>query len=493
MPVAMASPEFDPEEFKKWTPQAQERALAMLESMKEPPKLWYCKRGRICDGEPHQGADYPHARGDQWPPEGVDWSTWACVSGRGSGKTRLAAEWMRKMSEHVPRMVMVGRRGVDVRETMVEGDSGLEMVCQRAKISYTWEPSKKKFTFGNGAEILGFSGEEPDSLRGPQSGAAWLDEPAHMPLINDVWDNLTLGLRLDVPGGAKALVTSTPLPIKWLKELLADDDTVTTRVSTYANLKNLDPKFAKRILKKFEGTRLGRQELHGELLEDIEGALWTWDLIESNKHTPTGTLEDFAAEMDRIVIGIDPAGTSHSKSDETGIVVIGKRGNEYYILQDASGHYTPERWARRAVDLYDHWAADAIVVEDNYGGEMVKSTLDNISKFPRVREVNSRRGKWIRAEPVFSLYEQGHVHHVPGLTELEEQLTQWIPGQGSSPDRLDALVHGMHELTEHARPAEIRTASGLIVPRHVSMSRKKQTAVITSPARLSRPTVRSWS
>ncbi len=124
---------------------------------------------------------------------------------------------------------------------------------------------------------------------------------------------------------------------------------------------------------------------------------------------------------------------------------------------------------------------------------MVKSTLDNISKFPRVREVNSRRGKWIRAEPVFSLYEQGHVHHVPGLTELEEQLTQWIPGQGSSPDRLDALVHGMHELTEHARPAEIRTASGLIVPRHVSMSRKKQTAVITSPARLSRPTVRSWS
>jgi phage terminase large subunit-like protein len=476
----------DPEELmeaiKNWTPQAQEKALAMLKEREDPPKIWYCHRGRTCDGEAHQGANYPHARGDQWPPEGSDWDVWAAVSGRGSGKTRMGAEWMRKMSEYVPRMLMVGRRGVDVRETMVEGESGLAMVCERAKVGYTWEPSKKKFTFANGAEILGFSGEEPASLRGPQGGVAWLDEPAHMPLIEDVWSNLELALRLRIPGGTKILVTSTPLPIKWLKELLADDGTRVTRVATYKNLKNLDPRFAKRILKKYEGTRLGRQELHGELLADVEGALWNWEIVEDARLSLEGTIEDLAATMDRIVVSIDPAGTSGRKSDETGIIVVGRKAGIYYILADESGRYTPERWARRAVDLYEHWHADAIVVERNYGGEMVKAVLDNISSWPRVREVTSRRGKLIRAEPVFSLYEQHYVKHVPGLAALEEQMTEWIPGS-FSPDRVDALVHGVTELSGNARPAEVTTATGLIVP--------SSNNVYRSP--VTRPTVRSWT
>lgn len=485
---------FDPEEFKKWPVAAQQKALSMLEAKKDPPRIWYCTRGRVCDGAAHPGAEYPHARGDQWPPVGIDWAFWLAVSGRGSGKTRTGAEWIRKMSDHVPRMAMVGRRGTDVRGTMVEGPSGLIYVCERAGISYTWEPSKKEFTFGNGSKVFGFSGEEPDSLRGPQFGLAWLDEPAHMPLIESVWDMLLLGLRLDgVPGGAKALVTSTPLPIKWLKTLMADPKSRVVRVSTYANLSNLDPTFRDNILTRYEGTRLGRQELHGEVLADIEGALWTWDLIENARVEPSD-LFAFAKTMDRIVVGIDPAGTSRRKSDETGIVVVGKKDGHLYVLADASGHHTPERWARRACDLYDLWDADAIVVENNYGGEMVKSTLDNISKYPRVKEVNSTRGKLIRAEPVFAQYEQGKVHHAGNLTDLETQLTEWIPGKGSSPDRLDALVHAVTELSDHARPATLTTASGLIIPNSNKRGRgpNRATGRINAPERVTRATVRSW-
>lgn len=494
MKTALADPgDFNPEEFKNWPAAAQQKALEMLKQRQDPPKIWYCTRGRNCDGRPHSGANYPHARSDQWPPDGVDWFAWLLTSGRGTGKTRSGAEWLRKMSQHVPRMAMIGRRGTDVRATMVEGPSGLIYVCERAGISYEWQPSKREFTFANGAKAYGYSGEEPDSLRGPQHGIAWLDEPAHMPFIEAVWDNLLLGLRLDIPGGSKVLVTSTPLPLKWLKDLVADPKSRTVRVSTYKNLENLDPNFRDNILAKYEGTRMGRQELHGEILEDVEGALWTWDLIEQSRVEPEEMFE-FARTMDRIVIGVDPAGTSRRKSDETGIVVVGKKDGHLYVLADGSGHHTPERWARRAVDLYDLWDADAIVVEKNYGGEMVKSTLDNISSYPRVKEVNSTRGKLIRAEPVFALYEQGKVHHTPNLSDLETQLTEWIPGKGSSPDRMDALVHAAHELSDHARPATLTSASGLLLP-NTERKRKNQfkpMARVNAPERLTRATVRSW-
>lgn len=485
----MGEPESWANEYEKWTPAAQEKALAMLRARQEAPKIWYCLRGRICDGEPHEGAEYAHARGDQWPPEGSDWFTWLVMSGRGAGKTRGGAEWLRKISTKVPRMAMIGRRGVDVRSTMVEGDSGLIAVCERAKIGYEWQPSKKEFTFGNGAKAFGYSGEEPDSLRGPQHGAAWIDEPAHIALITAVWDMLMMGLRLDgLPGGAKVLLTSTPLPLKWLKERIADPKTRTVRVSTYANLKNLDPNFRDNILAKYEGTRLGRQELHGEILEDVEGAMWNWEMLQDAHFDPGSTIEEFAQTMDRIVVGVDPAGTSSARSDETGIVVLGKKGRDLFVLADASGHHTPERWARRAIDLYDYWDADAIVVERNYGGEMVRAVMRNIDENPRIKEVTSRRGKKIRADEVFSLYEQGLVHHMPGLKDLETQMAEWVPGEGDSPDRLDALVHAAHDLMRGHGQSGIAGASSLILP-----GGPGNVPYTPAPGRLITPTVRSWS
>lgn len=500
----MTETQYDPEAFKNWTPEAQEQALAMLQEQKDGKRIWYCSRGRGCDGKAHEGVDYAHARGDQWPPPGLDWFVWLVVSGRGAGKTRTGAEWVRKMSEKVERTAMVGRRGVDVRQTMVEGDSGLIKVCERAKVPYEWFPSKREFRFHNGARAFGYSGEEPDSLRGPQHGIAWLDEPAHMSQIQEVWDNLLMGLRLDgVPGGSKVLCTSTPLPTKWLKELMEDALTRVIRVSTYANLDNLDPNFRRTVLTRYEGTRLGRQELHGEILGDVEGALWNYDMIVPYRITLENgeiveTLESLIPKMDRIVVGVDPAGTSKKRSDETGIVVVGKRGRDLYVLADGSGKYTPSRWARKAVELYEHWQADAIVAENNYGGEMVRSTLQNERSFARVKEVNSRRGKLIRAEPVVSLYEQELVHHAATLegvkNGLEQQMTEWVPGKGDSPDRVDALVHAITELVEGQQDAEIATSTGLIIPTpHSGMGKRRQQNAIGLTARLNRPTVRSWT
>jgi len=457
---------FDPHAFETWDEATQRAAADRLRKMASGKiQAWYCTLGRACDGRPHQGFDYPHARSDQWPPPGSDWFVWLIISGRGAGKTRTGAEWLRKMSAKVPRMAMIGRRGPDVRGTMVEGPSGLIYVCERAGQSYTWEPSKKEFTFENGAKAFGYSAEEPDSLRGTQHGIAWLDEPAHMDLIEDVWDMLLMGLRLDgVPGGAKVLCTSTPLPTPWLKTLIEEDDTKVVRVSTYANFDNLDPKFQRNVVRKYEGTRLGRQELHGEILQDVEGAMWSHDMIHNHR-----TL-DFDAEitpMDRIVVAIDPAGSNTRRSDETGLLVIGKRGDDFYVLADRSGKYTPQGWASLAWDLYETYQADKIVAERNYGGAMVEQTLFNAAngRALNLQQVVSRRGKAVRAEPVAGLYEQGRVHHTQVFEELESQMTEWVPGEGSSPDRVDALVHGVLAMSSGGGPAEIAAPEGRVRPR----------------------------
>ncbi len=479
--------EFDPEAYKRWTPRAQEEAAALLDRLKEPKKIFYCSRGPVCDGNPHDLVNYQHARGDQWPPAWAEaWMFWVLRGGRGSGKTRAGAEWTKAMSEHTPRIACIAPTSADARDTMIEGVSGLISVCERSHTEYRWEPSKRRFTFGNGAIATTFSGEEPDRLRGPQHGAAWLDEPAHYPNIEDVWSMMLFGLRMgDRP---RVAITTTPTPIDWLKKLIADPRTVSSVVSTFANRANLSDDFLDEVERRYKGTRLGRQELYGEILMDVEGALWNYKMIEDARiHLEEGeSLERLAQTMDRIVVAIDPAGTSVKRSDETGIIVVGVLGGRLYILADRSGKYTPERWARTAVEAYDHWQADCIVVENNYGGEMVRSTLNNISQFPRVREVNSRRGKFIRAEPVVSLYEQGRVHHVGVHEKLEVQMTEWVPGKGTSPDRLDALVHAAHELIEGTRPAEIATASGLVLPRTMG---KKGAVAYTG---LTRPTVRSW-
>ena len=236
-----------------------------------------------------------------------------------------------------------------------------------------------------------------------------------------------------------------------MKDLIAEPDTVSVTVSTYANLDNLATTFRKTVLKKYEGSRLGKQELYGEILEDVEGALWQWDWITTNRDPHSVTFED----MERIVVGIDPAGTSSKKRDKTGIIVVGVRGDHYYVFADGTDHYTPEGWAKKAWKLFDKYQADKIVAEKNYGGEMVMSTLRNVRRNGPAKLVNSRRGKELRAEPVAALYEQGVVHHVGVLKDLEEQMTQWVPGIGDSPDRVDALVHAITELNKGGGPSNI--------------------------------------
>ena len=444
--------ELNIDEWKNWDQKSKDRFLETVAMEKKKRLVWYCTRGRTCDGLPHDAYDYNHARGDQWPPPGVDWLTWLLRGGRGSGKTRSGSEWIRKGAETIHRSSIIGPTLPHVRDTMVEGDSGLLAAFDNAKTKALWEPSKRRITINtkSGKEhfIQAFTAEEPERLRGPQHGRVWLDEPAHMGLIQATWDNMMFGLRLGK--NPQILCSTTPLPIKWLKDLIKEADTISTTASTYANLANLAPTFKKVMLAKYEGTRLGRQELHGEILDDIVGALWTWDMIEDNRET-SGliTFED----MDRIIVSIDPAGTSDKRRDETGIIVVGKKGAEFYVLADRSGHYTPEGWAKAAWDAYDEFRADKIVAEKNYGGEMVSSNLRNSRKNSKgfcesePKLVHSRRGKKLRAEPIVGLYEQERVHHIGLLETAETQMTEWVPDQSDSPDRVDALVHGLTELS----------------------------------------------
>lgn len=460
--------EFDPEAIKSWDEKSQLRAAQLLKDLEnDPPKVWYCTNGRLCGGKPHEGVPYNHARPDQWPPA-VMFFVWLIISGRGSGKTRTGSEYVRKKSKVSPRIAVVGRRISDIRNTLVEGESGLIRICERAKMEYLWEPSKRIFTFHNGSKALFYSGEEPDALRGPEHSDAWLDEPAHMALINEVWSNLLLGLRLGKD--PRILCTSTPLPIKWLKDLMVRADTHTVRVSTYENLENLAPTFRQTVIEQYEGTRLGRQELHGEVLEDVEGALWNSELLvwardysDSLQRMLSLVQDPMDLPFDRIVVGVDPAGTATKRSDETGIVVCGKLGDVYLVLEDLTGRYSPDQWAKKAITAYKKWRADRIVAEKNYGGDMVLANFRNQDETVPVKMVTSRRGKAIRAEPIVGLYEQKRVKHIGNLSDLEDEQMRWVPGEGDSPNRIDAMVHGMTELSGRGGDASISVPGGQII------------------------------
>lgn len=441
-------------DFHSWTPDAQARALDALRTRAEhldAYRPFYCGTPG-CAGTPHGDWNWPHARAEQTPPPlAEDWFCFLMLGGRGSGKTRAGAEYTHRMTKIAPHLALVGPTGPDIREYMVEGVSGILPTAAPGNRP-EWEPSKHKLTWPNGAIGHTYSAEEPDRLRGPQHHFAWIDEPAHMPLITSVWDNMLFGLRLGKY--PRVIATTTPLPIGWLKALIADPLTTTRRFSTYANIANLAPTFARTILNKYEGTRLGRQELHAEILTDVEGALWSWDLIDNHR-------VEHAPELVRIVVGIDPAGSANRKADETGIIVAGIDDEEHlYVLADGSGRYTPGRWAHTAMALAEHWAADALVPEKNYGGDMVTHTLKSQGADLRIKPVTSRRGKIIRAEPIVSLYEQGKVHHVGVFEHLEDQLTGWVP-PAQSPDRLDALVHAATELVKPSRPVQISSPTKL--------------------------------
>lgn len=442
-------PPLTPDEIARlmetWDEKSRIRANEILKgSASKNKRAWFCANpGRKCNGKPHDGYDYKHARGSQWPPPGADWETWLIMAGRGFGKTRTGAEWIASISSRVPRIALIGQDVSSVRQVMIQGESGLISVCENAGIGYEWSPANKEFRFENGSIAYGFSAEEPDALRGPQFGAAWADEPAHMPKIQEVWDNLTFGLRLPgLPGGAKAICTSTPIPGKWLKELIADAGTRMTRGSSSENLDNLDESYKRRVIYRYQGTRKGRQELEGEYLEDVPGALWQNELI----RRPIVYLE--LNDFDRIVVAIDPAGSTNKRSDETGIVVVGKLNNEAYVLEDLSGKYSPQGWAEKADAAYRHWMADAIVAEKNFGGDMVKTTIQSTGTKARVLVKTATRSKQVRAEPVVALYEQNRVWHNGVFTELENEMLTWVPGIGKSPNRIDALVWAIEDLID---------------------------------------------
>ena len=449
-----------PDAYKEWTPAAQEKALRRVQEL--TAKKWrpfYCP-DKDCDGGPHGDWVWNHARVDQRPPLDPDWLVWLLMSGRGTGKTRTGTEFIHKATKKLPRVALIAGTATDAREVMLEGESGILTIAP-PNHRPLYEPSKKRLTWPNGSIATIFSAEEPDRLRGPEHYLAWLDEPAHWPLVQECWDNLLFGLRL----GAKPRIicTTTPKSRPWLKELIADERTRKVSVSTYTNIDNLSPVFAERVISRYEGTRLGRQELHGELLTDVEGALWTWEMIEGNRVIET------PLRFDRIVVGIDPAGSHKKSSDETGIVVAGVLDREGYVLDDVSGRYSPSAWANLAKRTYEKWSADAYVVERNFGGDLVQENMRNHGIEGRIIETTSSRGKELRAEPVVGLYEQGKVHHTQdeSLGALEEQMTEWVPGdrKSKSPDHVDALVFCITELMKHreaatvSNPAKLRLVS----------------------------------
>lgn len=380
-------------------------------------------------------------RPNQFAPPG-DWSTWLLLAGRGFGKTRTGAEWVRSIKDTVPRIALVAPTAADVRDVVVEGESGI-MAISPPWDRPIYEPSKRRLTWDNGAQAALYSADEPERLRGPQHGAAWCDELAAW-RYPEAWDMLQFGLRLgDNP---RAVVTTTPKPVKLVRDLLADPTTAVTRGSTYDNKANLARAFLEKTVRKYEGTRLGRQELNAEMLEDVPGALWTRAMIEAARWA--GKLPDFA----RVVVAVDPAGTSGENADETGIVVaaLGRDGLAY-VLDDLSCRETPDTWARRAVQAYRDHKADRIVAEPNYGGEMVEHTIRTVDPRVPYTKVNATRGKVVRAEPIAALYEQNRVRHVGSLSTLEDQMCAFTSDfdkktAGYSPDRLDALVWALTHL-----------------------------------------------
>jgi phage terminase large subunit-like protein len=336
------------------------------------------------------------------------------------------------------RIALVGRTTADVRDVMVEGESGI-LAVSAPWCKPKYEPSRRRLTWPNGAIATCFSADEPDLLRGPQHDGAWGDELAAWRYGADTWDQLQFGLRLgDDP---RAVLTTTPRPTKLVREILEDPTTVTIRGSTYENAGNLAPAFLERMTAKYAGTRLGRQELAAELLDDNPFALWQRKLIEGLRVT-----QKKLPAMKRIVVAIDPNASSDEEAAEAGIIGAGLgvdgRG---YVLEDVTTSGSPATWADAAVKLYRRLEADRIIAEANNGGEMVEHTVRTVDENVSFRAVHASRGKLTRAEPISALYEQGRVHHVGCFPELEDQMCEWVPGQ-PSPDRMDALVWALTEL-----------------------------------------------
>jgi phage terminase large subunit-like protein len=385
------------------------------------------------------------ARAEQLPPDG-DWMVWLLMAGRGAGKTRTAAEELAWQAIRQPntRWAILSATFADGRDTCVEGVSGILSVLRRygmLRERNPWNRSIGELALRNGSRIKVFSADEPERLRGPQHHGAWVDELGSF-RYDDAWDQLQFGLRLGLH--PRTIVTTTPRPKPIMRRLVnrKDGSVVITNGRTLDNKDNLAPAALAELLARYDGTRIGRAELEGELLEDVEGALWTQALIDLHRLNE-------APPTVRTVVAVDPAATD--TGDETGIVVCSRDNRQHgYVLADYSLRGTPDAWARRVVEAYDEHEADTVVVEVNQGGQMIASVLRTVRPNLPIREVRASKGKQTRAEPVSALYEQGRVHHVGTFAALEDQLTTWTADDNKSPDRLDALVWGMTELIQHS-------------------------------------------
>lgn len=390
----------------------------------------------------------------QLPPEG-DWRAWVILGGRGAGKTRAGAEWVRAQVEGARpgdigrsrRVALVGETIDQAREVMVFGESGI-LACSPPDRRPEWQAGRKRLVWPNGAVAQVFSAHDPEALRGPQFDAAWVDELAKWKKAQATWDMLQFGLRLgDDP---RMCVTTTPRRQALLRTLLERDSTVVTRAATEANRAYLAPTFLEEVQARYAGTRLGRQELEGAMLDDIEGALWSGATLEAARVRK-------APELARVVVAVDPPVTGHKGSDACGIVVAGLEAGagdpkdwRAVVLEDASvSAASPLDWAKAALAAAERHRAERVVAEVNQGGDLVETLLRQLDPTVPFRAVRASRGKAARAEPVAALYEQGRVRHLPGLTDLEDEMgrmtSQGYQGQGS-PDRVDALVWALTEL-----------------------------------------------
>ncbi|TDR88950.1 DNA-packaging protein [Enterovirga rhinocerotis] len=387
---------------------------------------------------------------NQIPPEDGAWTTWLLLGGRGAGKTRTGAEWIRGAALGQPgflepaagRIALVGETHAAVRDVMIEGPSGLLAIHALRRERLAWLPSLRRLEWPNGAIAHSFSSEDPDGLRGPQFGAAWADELAKWRHPDETWDMLQFGLRLGRE--PRQVVTTTPRPIPLLKRLLADRRTIVSRMTTQENAKHLAPAFLQHVVGLYAGTRLGRQELDGEMIEERQDALWSRNGIEAVRIAA-------APDLVRIVVAVDPPASSGLRADACGIVVAGTdEAGTGHVLADASlERAKPAEWAAKAVAAYRRWHADALVAEANQGGEMVAAILREVDPGIPVVSVRATRGKYLRAEPVALLYEQGRVRHVGAVPALEDEMVDFSAGglsSGRSPDRLDALVWALSDL-----------------------------------------------
>lgn len=399
---------------------------------------WRCNRPD-CDGQPHDGWANRHARAKQLAPPG-DWYLWVNSGGRGTGKTRSGAEWLLERMRATPRSLwfMIGETWDDGRDVMVEGESGLiACLTDAERDSYVWNSSLGHFRLGNGAQAHLFSAEKPSKTRGPNLNGGWGDEPAKWRYGIEVWDTLQFALR---KGDPRVCMTGTPANVAFYRRLVKEADVITVS-HTEENLGNLSDKFKARVIDKYRDTRLGRQELAGELLEDVPGALWTPGLIDVHRW-PYEPMPAFS----KVIVAVDP--NVSEGNDECGIMVCGREdltlGPRAGVLEDASTAEGPRGWAKRVVEAYHDWEADEIVAEKNNGGDLVELTIHGVDPLVPVRLVHASRGKETRAQPVATLTESDGWGFYGLFPKLEDELTGWVPGRAGqkSPNRLDAMVWG---------------------------------------------------